>query len=267
MAILTISREYGSGGRDIGRMVAQRLGYDYVDKERLFSDLEQAGARWGKAARELDEVCPTVWERFDWQYRAYVVQLEAMIIRCAARDRVVIIGRGGSLLLRQVPHCLRVRLVAPLAVRVERIMLRESLSQEAAKRLILRVDGDRACYIKANYGTDWDEEQVYDMTLSTGKLTYDQVAEILAEGLADKERLATAEAKTHLEALALSYELKAHIATDPRVLVPTLEVGVDAGTIVVAGIIHTPKEERLLRDMAREVLGDKPVRFDLHHRV
>ena len=43
MAILTISREYGSGGREIGRRVAQRLSFEFVDKERLFQDLDQAG--------------------------------------------------------------------------------------------------------------------------------------------------------------------------------------------------------------------------------
>ncbi len=59
MAILTISREYGSGGREIGRLTAERLGYRYVDKERLFQDLEQAGQRWGRVAKELDEVAPT----------------------------------------------------------------------------------------------------------------------------------------------------------------------------------------------------------------
>ena len=48
MAILTISREYGSGGREIGRRVAERLGYRYVDKELLFQDLEKVGATLGE---------------------------------------------------------------------------------------------------------------------------------------------------------------------------------------------------------------------------
>jgi cytidylate kinase len=267
MAILTISREYGSGGRDIGRLVAERLGYRYVDKERLFADLEQTGARWGRVAKELDEVCPTVWERYDWQYRGYVAQVEALVMAYAAEDRVVIIGRGGSFLLKEVPFCLRVRLVAPLAVRLERIMTRESLGRTAAERLITQVDGDRACFIKANYGCDWDAEDVYDMTLNTASLTYEQVVELLIEGLADKDRLATPEARTRLKDLALAYELKARVASDPRVLVPTLDVQLQEGVLVVSGIIHHPKELHLLQEIAQEVCGDKTVRFDLHHRV
>ena len=267
MAILTISREYGSGGRDIGRMVAERLGYQYVDKERLFQDLEQAGERWGRAARELDEVCPTVWERYDWQYRGYVAQVEALILAYAAEDNVVIIGRGGSFLLREAPFCLRVRLVAPLEVRITRIMEREQLNRTAAERLIHQVDGDRACFIKANYGSAWDSEDVVDMTLNTASLTYEQVAELLIEGLTDKDRLTTPEAKARLQDIALAYRLKACIATDPGVLVPTLEVKLEEGVLVVSGIIHNPKELHLIEDIAREVCGDRTVRLDLHHRV
>ena len=160
MAILTISREYGSGGLEIGRRVAVRLGYQLVDKERLFQDLERAGSRWVRVAKEVDEVCPTLWERHDWQYRGYVSQLEDLILAYAVGDNVVIIGRGGSFLLQGVPFCLRVRLVAPLEARLEAVMARERLTRKAAARLITQVDGDRACYIKANYGSDWDADQV-----------------------------------------------------------------------------------------------------------
>lgn len=267
MAILTISRDYGSGGREIGKRVAARLGYRYADKELLFQDLEKGGPRWGRVARELDEVCPTVWERYDWQYRGYVALVESLILTYAAEDKVVIVGRGGSFLLEGVPFCLRARLVAPLEVRLARIMEREGLSRVAAERLITRVDGDRACFIKANYGSEWNEERFYDMTLNTGSLTYDQVVDILAEALAEKDRLATPEARAELESKALAHRLKARVATDPRVFVPTLEVSLKEGIIVVTGIIHHPKESHLLQEIAKEVCGDQPVRLDLHHRV
>ncbi len=268
MAILTISREYGSGGAEVGRQVAKALDYLYVDKERLFADLEKAGERWGRAARELDEVCPTMWERFDWEYRGYVARLEALLLDYAARDRVVIIGRGGAFLLREVPFCLRVRVVAPLEVRIERIMSRERFSsREAAARLVAKVDGERACYLQANYGHNWEEERLYDLTLSTGELTYEQVAKLLAASVTDKDRLATPEAKTRLAEMALAANLKARIATDPRLLVPTLAVEAREGVIAVTGIIHTPREEQLLGELARQVCGERPVRLELHRRV
>lgn len=267
MAILTISREYGSGGHEIGQRVAEKLGYQFVDKERLFQDLDRAGTQWGRLAREVDEVCPTLWERHDWQYRGYVAQTEALVLSYAEVDKVVLIGRGGSFLLQGIPFSLRVRLVAPLEVRVERVMVRERLNRDAALRLITQVDGDRSCYVKANYGSDWGQDRLYDLTLNTDNLTYDQVVDILVRGLKEKEPLATPESRAHLQRLALAYRLKARIATDPRLLVPTLKVDLEDGALVVSGIIHTPKEQKLIQEIAREVCGEQPVRFDLHRRV
>ncbi len=266
MAILAISREYGSGGREIGRRVAQRLSFEFVDKERLFQDLDRAGKRWGQAARDLDEVCPTFWERHDWQYHGYITLLESLILEYAAADKVVIIGRGAFLLLQDVPFCLKARLVAPLEVRLERLMVQESLSREEAEELTARVDRDRACYLQANYEKAWDEEGSYDVVLNTGSLSYDQAVELLIEGLAEKESLATPEARAHLADLALAHRLKARLATDPHVLAPTLKVFLEAGTLVVSGVIHTPKELHLVQAIAREVVGSRPIRFDLHHR-
>ena len=267
MAILTISREHGSGGEEVGHKVAARLGYQYVDKERLLRDLDAADTRWGRVAREVDEVTPTFWERYDWQYQGFVAQMEALILAYAAVDNVVIIGRGGSFLLRAVPHCLRVRLVAPLKVRVERIMMLENLDQAAAERLIVKEDEERAGYIKANYGKNWGNQKRYDLTLNTGNLNHDQVVNILVSGLAEKDKLATPETKTLVQNLAIAYRLKAQIAADPRLLVPTLDVTLEDGALVVSGIIHTPKEEILLKEIAREVSGDLPVRFNLHRRA
>lgn len=266
MAILALSREYGAGGRDIGRLVAQRLQYEYVDKERLFRDLDQLGPRWGQTARDLDEVCPTLWERHDWAYRGYVSALESLILDYAAQDNVVIIGRGAYLLLQGVPFCLKVRLVAPLEVRLERIMVRESLDRQRAADLIARVDRDRACYLQANYGKDWNDQSNYDLVLNTGSLTYEEVAELLIKELLQKSQAATSAAKAQLAARALAARLKARIATDTRIMMPTLQVEAKEGVIVVSGTIHNPKELALVQSIVQQVCGTKEVRFDLQHR-
>ena len=67
--------------------------------------------------------------------------------------------------------------------------------------------------------------------------------------------------------MALAYRLKARIATDLRVLAPTLEVTLQDNTLVVSGIIHNPKELHLLHDLANGGCGERTLRFELHHRV
>lgn len=266
MAILAISREYGAGGRDIGRLVAQRLGYEYVDKLRLFEDLKQLGQRWSQTAWELDEVCPTLWERHDWQYQGYIAALESLIFDYAEKDRVVLIGRGAFFLLQEVPFCLKVRLIAALEIRLERIMLRESLDQIRAAELISRVDYDRACYLKANYGKDWDDRSHYDLILNTGSLNYEAVADLLIRELIEKDRLATPEAKARLTDLALARRLKARIATDARIMAPTIQIQPGENTLEVTGVIHNPKELALIQEIARQVCGGRKVNLALKHR-
>jgi len=96
MAILTISREFGSGGREIGQAVAALLNYEYIDKQNILSDLKSAGHEWEKWGRDLDEHCPTIWEKYDWSFRGFSALLQRCILDHALRGKAVIMGRGGN---------------------------------------------------------------------------------------------------------------------------------------------------------------------------
>ncbi len=122
MAILTISREYRSGGQEIGTAVAQRMRYDYVGKDRILADLRAQGERWIALLNEIDEGRPTLWDRFDWEYRGLMALVDSYIDERAMDDRVVLVGRGANFLLEGMPHVLRVRLTAPIDQRVDRVM-------------------------------------------------------------------------------------------------------------------------------------------------
>ena len=266
MAVLTISREHGTGGEFIGRLIAERLQYRYVDKETLYQEIAKSGPRWERSARELDEVCPTFWERHDWEYRGYVALMESKILDYAAADRAVIVGRAGSILLKEVPFCLRVRLIAPLESRIERLRERENLTPKAARRLIKQLDRDRAGYYKVNYGSSWKKDEGYDMTINTATLSFEQVAENLMAALAEKDLLVTPASLEELEHLALAYRLKARLATEPRLFIPTLKVKLEDGLIKVTGIVHIPEEIETAQQIAQEVCGDYPYRLNLQHR-
>ncbi|HEX2694643.1 MAG TPA: cytidylate kinase family protein, partial [Acidobacteriota bacterium] len=100
MAIVTISRESGTDGEAIGRAVAGKLGYAYFDKKAIFRDLEEHGKQWARWGKEMDEHCPTVWERFDRSFAGVVALVEDHILQHALKDNVVILGRGGNWLLK-----------------------------------------------------------------------------------------------------------------------------------------------------------------------
>lgn len=268
MAILTISRQFGSGGRQVGQMVAERLGCELVDKATLHRDLLARGEVWARLDMELDEVKPDLWERHDWRYNAYLALLESAIWDHSAGGRAVVVGRGSNYVLAEAPLCLRARVVAPTALRVERVMEREGMTdRRRAEELLAEMDRERAGYVKANYGRAWDDAQSYDISFDTGEQPIEEVAGVLAGLLEEKELRATPADRQRLAGLALAARLKARIASEPGLLLPTLTVRHAPEAIEVAAVIHNPEERQILARLVKEVCGDAPVRLSLRPRI
>jgi cytidylate kinase len=266
MAVLTVSREYGSGGREIGQAVAASLAYDYVDKDRILGDVRQVGEKWEEWGRDLDEHCPSIWEKYDWSFRGFGALVQSTILHYAARDRVVIMGRGGHLLLEDIPLALRIRVVAPLEARVERVMHRESLDRETAQWLAEKTDRDRAAFVQALYGKRWDARGEFDRTFDTGSQPLEKIAAEVIGLLRERERLNTAEARKTLALRALAAKVKAGIFTNAALFVPTLEVTVDGETLVLRGTVHNIREHERVEAAARQLAGNALLRCALHYR-
>ncbi|MCL5022573.1 MAG: cytidylate kinase family protein [Nitrospirae bacterium] len=266
MAIVAITRQAGSGGEEIGKGVAGKLGYDYVGKERTFAELEKRGKKWLSWGRNLDEHCPTLWEHFDPSFAGFVSLVEEIIYDCALKDNVVIMGRGAHRLLKDIPYALRVLTMAPVETRVKRISDREHVNLEAAERLVQFSDHERSCYIHTVYQRDWTSLDDYDMMFDTGRLGFEEVVKAILDEIPERERQATEDAREKLRRLALAARVKAHVASDLRFFVPTLEVFHDGTRIVIRGVVHSVKEHKLVEDLAKEVAAPTQVRCELHYR-
>jgi cytidylate kinase len=266
MAILTISRDYGSGGREVGRSLADRLGYRYVDRVTLQAALSTADPRWVRFAEEYDERKPSVWERYDWSFRGYAALLQRHILEAAAAGRVVIVGRGGAFLLAGVPTALHVRVVAPLAARIERITRREHADHVSVRRMVERIDRERAGFIRAIYGRAWDDPGAYDLICDTSLLEPAAIVDDLVARLVLRDRADEAAAARLIDLRLAAARVRAALLTEPRLQLPTLEVPLEGDRIVVRGVLHRPEEKRLIQELAQPQAGNHPVRFDLHTR-
>lgn len=266
MAILTISRDYGSGGREVGRSLAERLRYAYVDRVTLQAALGASDPRWERFAEEYDEHKPSIWERYDWSFRGYAALLQRHILEAAAADRVVIVGRGGAFLLAGVPAALHVRIVAPLAARIERITRREHADRDSVRRMIERIDRERAGFIRAIYHRAWDDPGVFDQTFDTSLLEPVAIVDAIAARLAERDRADGGANRRVLGLRLAAARVRAALLTDPRLQLPTLEVLYDGQEIVVRGVLHRPEEKGLIQELACAQAGEHPLRLDLHYR-
>lgn len=267
MAVLTISRAFGSGAEEIGRQVAERMGYLYVDKELILQDMRSAGAKWERLGQELDETAPSLWERFDWEYRAFVSLMEAHIYDYAVRDGVIIMGRGAVFLLRDIPYALRVRITAPLEQRIDRVVMRENVDRQTAEWLINKVDKDRDAYCYINYHRHLADAENYDMVFDTSITSSEAVLAAITSALVQRDGLASEEARKKTAERALCARIKAAIATDHRFLVPTIEVSHDGEAVVLRGIVRRPEESCAIEEAARGLSGTTPVKNELHPRT
>ena len=266
MAILTISRECQSGSHEIGSAVSRALEYELVGKKQILADIKKYGKRWPGADLAFDENSPSIWERFDWEYHGVIALVESIIYEYAVKDNVIVIGRGGNYLMRDIPYVLRIRLTAPLELRVKRMMKEEHVGEKEARRDIARIDEARADYVRKNYGRDWEDLRHYDMVFNSGSDSYEDIAKILVSTLPDRDQHKTPVAVDLLTGRADAARVKAALSTDTRLNIPTLEVVFDGRSVVVGGVVHSPRELSLVEAIYADVTVTHPVRQEMRYR-
>jgi cytidylate kinase len=206
MPVITISRQYGSYGDAVAELLCDRLGYRILDKN-LMRDLAREAGLQPKKVVDLseDQYRPrTLVERFlgdsappprnPVAYAAYLAaearkhsaeELVIQLIRVSyEKGNVVIVGRGGQVVLRDKPDVLHVRLVAPLEVRIRRHQIRAGLTVEAAREEVLERDRASAQFVKRYHGVDVADPTLYDLIINTGKLPWEGAADLIARALA-----------------------------------------------------------------------------------
>ena len=192
---ITINREYGSGGRAVGEMLAEDLGIHYYDKEILKLASDESGineALFNNADpkfRRTPIFRPVRTENdgklVSPQSQSYtsdrnLFNFQAKVIkRLAEESSCVIVGRCAGFILKDHPNVVRVFIHAPLEYRMEEAAKRKSLPQKELQRYIEKINRQRAEYTEAFTGQKWDDAHNYDLCLDSSKLGYERCKEII----------------------------------------------------------------------------------------
>lgn len=206
MAVITISRELGSEGDRIADRVCQALGYRRVDKALLAEIARQAGVdveaivamerSFAMRARLVSSDMLSLYSKqpsaFDSK-RALDDQTYARIVHDTveqyARDgNVVIVGRGGQMVLRGWPTALHVFLYAASDVRAARLMQRYNISEAEARRRIAESDEEKRQTIRRMYNNaEWRDLRYYHLTINTGCVDPEVAAQIIVLAAREKD--------------------------------------------------------------------------------
>ena len=178
--IITIAREHGSSGKQIGRIVAEKLGIPFYYKEMTALAAKECGFD-KEFISDINTNAPAILHSLylntEVIQRAMVAQ-EKAIKKIAEQGSCVIIGRGADYILRDEENLLRVFVYAPDDFRIERIMAIYGDSYDEAKKNIRRSDEARASYYKSVSGLEWGERQNYDLVVNSS-LGLEETAEYI----------------------------------------------------------------------------------------
>lgn len=199
MAVITISRVFGSGGREFGQRLAGKLEYGYFDKELLPMISRRVGATPGKVETfEQDkwgiqnvviDLLKTRYPKLDAKgidEGEYMSALKEIIEDLADRDNVIIVGRGGQCILADRPGTCHIRLVADAGYRIAHLREQHNMEQEsdeALARKIAREDGRRARYLDARFNINWDDATRYHLTINLCKVSMNLAQTLIIDTL------------------------------------------------------------------------------------
>lgn len=184
--IITISREFGSGGRTIGKMAAEQLGIPCYDSELIHQIALESGFT-ENYIKDAGEYAPGGFLASALTNRAfgptnedYLWQIQQKIItELAEKDPCVIVGRCADYILRDKADCLKVFIHADMAYRAERIVKVYGERAESPEQRLKEKDRRRAAYHRFYTNMKWGHAQNYNLTLDSGTLGIEKCVEII----------------------------------------------------------------------------------------
>ncbi|MDQ3889238.1 MAG: cytidylate kinase-like family protein [Actinomycetota bacterium] len=196
-AVVTIAALYGAGGSMVGPRVAERLGVQFLDRAIPSAVAKRAGLSEA-AVDEVDEKPRGGWqrllailgraspatgasdqvERLDLEERRLHAEIEEFLAH-ASRAGGVMLGRGGAVVLADMPGALHVHLGGDRKARVERVMELQGVDRETATRRVKANDRARRDYVKSTYGIDGDNPRLYHLMIDAIALGADVCVELI----------------------------------------------------------------------------------------
>ena len=231
MTIVTISRGSYSMGKAVAEEVAKRLNFACISRDVLL----EASAQFNRPEVQLHHAisdAPSFLDRITHGRQKYIAFIQSALVRHVCQDNIVYHGLGGHLLLKDISHVLKVRIVADLEVRAQVVMKRDQITHAEAVKLIHKLDQDRHKWTRTLYGVEPWDASLYDLQLNVPRYKVADAAQIICQSVEMNAFKTTAESRQAIQDLALACQVKAALADD----FPLISVTCHYGNVVVYGV-------------------------------
>lgn len=258
MSIITISRGSYSRGKDVAEKLSEKLGYECLSREVLLEASDEFNIPEIKLIKALHD-STSVLERFTLGKERYINYIYSSLLQHVRKDNIVYHGLAGHFFLANIPHVLKVRVIADMEDRIKEELKYNNISPEKALYILQKDDQERRKWGMQMYGKDTWDSRLYDIVLNVRNLTVDDAVDILFEIVQKPNYKSTPESTKMIEDLALSAKIKVglfHLATQIMIKADDGKVNID-----LADDIQAIKNKEKIKELAQEMEGVKEVIF------
>ncbi|WP_300670975.1 AAA family ATPase [Desulfoluna sp.] len=261
MSIITISRPSCSKGKIVAEKVAETLGYECLSREVLLEASEQFNVPEPMLAKAIHDG-PTGYDHFSHAKESYTAFVKSALLTHLKKDNVVYHGLAGHFFVQDVPHILKVRLVADMEARVAEEMERENISEDEARKRLEKDDKERCNWSTYFYKTDTRSCELYDLVINLRHISIDECVTIILKTLELDYFTETRQAKAQLEDMALCATLKAAIVNRYH----SAEITSQARRVTIRlpePVAHVEKAKEEIRTLIAGIQGPIEIYFDV----
>jgi len=263
MPVIAMTQEMATLGKDVALGVSDALGLQQVRHE--VGDVVAGRMHVKKSLiRRIREGKASKIEKWAADEKTISIFTAEEVYDLAVKGNVLIRGWGGTFLLRNVPHIPRIRVCAPMELRIKRLMERlETDDEDLARHEIEVDDAARASRMQEHFNVRWGDPTLYDLTLNTERVPIAQCVEqvvALAKSAAFQE---TPASRQYLADLALQARARAALRSDERTAAIDVDIEVRNGEVTLRGIVVDDREKRLCEEVLRSLPGAKGFRDEL----
>lgn len=258
MAVIAINHQIGSRGVELARLLAERLGYRFLERDDIVSEASRVYGVDPKHFLIVDERQPHFWERSKVETERLLWFLRAVLLKQMAADRVVYVGSSGAHLLPECGCGLRVRVVGMFEKRVERVIADEGLTRAGAEKRVRDHDREVGARAHAVIGVDLDNPAFYHLVVNTSTVSMEALADAL-ELFATRLDLHHAKGFQNLRDAALAAQVRAALFTHPKFGSAQVGVQCASGHVRLNGPCLVAPWDGLAQNVARQIAGVREV--------
>jgi cytidylate kinase len=261
MPTLLVSRGSMSGGQIIAQCLSHASGFRCVTREDLVPLVNRYGELATRVTASIGEATRN-YQKFSELRRPFKILMRLALLEYARQENLAYFGYSGHLLVDGISHFIRVRLIAPLELRIKTTMERMECTEDEARDFIKRSDEERSHWARFMYGKNISDPRLYDLCINLDRMSFSTACSVLAGMVREKEFQPTEESLAVMENMHTAAKVEAALITDTRTHAYEISATAESGTVQLKGPYLDDAEKSVVLNIAASVPGIKNLDYE-----